>query len=115
MWIHLKLLEAKILQRLGEAHILFSANGGLETMPGILSLSFPGKEGEALLHRLDLMGIYISTGSACDSQETEISHVLKSIQLGEQEAIGTIRISLGYENTEEDAEDLAKALIRICQ
>lgn len=48
-------------------------------MPGIISLSFEGKDGEAILQRMDLMGICISTGSACDSNNTEISHVLQAI------------------------------------
>ena len=76
-------------------------------------MSFPGKDGEAILHRMDLMGIAISTGSACDSKNTEISHVLKAIDLDEDLAKGTIRVSLGRYNTEEDAEQIAEALVRI--
>ena len=82
-------------------------------LPGLLSLSFLGKSGEAILHRMDLMGISISTGSACDSVNTEISHVLKAIQLDEDYATGTIRISLGKNNTEEDAKIIAASLIKI--
>ena len=82
-------------------------------MPGIISLSFPNQDGEALLHRLDLHRIYVSTGSACDSKSTEISHVLKSIQLDESFAKGTIRISFGHNNSNEDAQTLALELIKI--
>ena len=56
------------------------------------------------MHRLDLKGIFVSTGSACDSKETQISHVLKAIGIDEVLAKGTIRISLGKYNTIEDVE-----------
>ena len=76
----------------------------------MLSLSFPGAEGEALLHRMDLMGIAISTGSACDRQSTQISHVLQAIGLREDLARGTVRISLSRENTEEEVKRIAECL-----
>lgn len=78
-----------------------------------ISLSFPGRDGEALLHRLDLMGICVSTGSACDSTNTQISHVLQAIGLEEYYAKGTIRISLGKNNTTGDVEFIADALTKI--
>lgn len=62
---------------------------------------------------MDLMGISISTGSACDSVNTEISHVLQAIGLEEEYGRGTIRISLGKNNTLEETERIAAALIRI--
>lgn len=107
--------ESILLRRLAEAQIKFTINGGQDRIPGILSLSFPGAEGEAILHRLDLMGIYISTGSACNSEKTEVSHVLKAIRLDDESALGTIRVSLGPENTEEDALIISNALIKILQ
>ena len=62
---------------------------------------------------MDLMGISISTGSACDSVNTEISHVLQAIRLNEDYAKGTIRISLGKYNTEEEVNIIAAFLINI--
>ena len=82
-------------------------------LPGLLSLSFSGASGEAILHRMDLMGISISTGSACNSANTEISHVLKAIRLEEKPAKGTVRISLGRNNTEENVESIVGALTKI--
>jgi cysteine desulfurase len=79
----------------------------------LLSLSFPSYDGEAILHRMDLMGICISTGSACDSKRTVISHVLQAIKMDEKIARGTIRISLGPENTLEEADAIAAGLRRI--
>ena len=59
------------------------------------------------------MGICISTGSACDSKRTVISHVLQAIKMDEKIARGTIRISLGAENTLEEADAIAAGLRRI--
>ena len=53
------------------------------------------------MHILDLRGIAVSTGAACDSKNTQVSHVLKAIGLPDDAAKGTIRISLDKENTEE--------------
>lgn len=110
---HILNLEKKLTSRLDKAGIVYKFNGGTDRLPGLLSLSFPGKDGEAILHRMDLMGISISTGSACDSINTEISHVLQAICLDENYARGTIRISLGKNNTEEDVESVTEALIKI--
>ena len=101
------------MARLDEAGVVYKCNGGNSKLPGLLSLSFPGKDGEAILHRMDLMGISISTGSACNSVNTEISHVLQAIRLDVDYAEGTIRISLGKNNTEDEAERIAAALINI--
>lgn len=81
--------------------------------PYDISLSFKNAEGEMLLHRLDLMGISVSTGSACDSKNTQISHVLEAIHVPKEYAKGTIRISLGYENNEEEVTHIAESLIKI--
>lgn len=110
---HVVRLEKKLLASMNESGISYTRNGGDHTLPGIISLSFDGKDGEAILHRMDLMGISISTGSACDSKNTEISHVLQAIRLPESLAKGTIRISLGKNNTEEDVEAIALALKKI--
>lgn len=106
-------LERQFLARLDEAGVSYRHNGGDNKLPGLLSLSFPGKDGEAILHRMDLMGISISTGSACDSVNTKISHVLQAVQLNTDYAKGTIRISLGKNNTEDDIEKITSALIKI--
>lgn len=110
---HLVNLEKLLLARLDDAAIAYKHNGGKYRLPGLLSLSFPGKDGEAILHRMDLMGICISTGSACNSKDTEISHVLKAIKLDEKYATGTIRISLGKYNTEDDVERIVQGLKKI--
>lgn len=105
-------LEKQLIQKLQGVGIPFVRNGGNNTLPGLISLSFPNKDGEAILHRMDLKGICISTGAACNSKETEVSHVLKAIGIDSSYATGTIRISLGKNNSEDDVETIAKALIK---
>lgn len=110
---HLYNLEEMFLDSLNKTGIRYIRNGSDNRIPGNMSLSFENSEGEMLLHRLDLMGICVSTGSACDSQNTQISHVLQAIHVPEQYAKGTIRISLGRDNTEEDVRTIALALSKI--
>ena len=74
---------------------------------------FKNADGEMLLHRLDLMGISVSTGSACDSKTTQISHVIKAIEVPEEYAKGTIRISMGKDNTENDVNIIVESLTKI--
>lgn len=106
-------LEESLITQLQMGNILFIRNGSKDHIPGNLSLSFPGYDGEALLHRLDLMGICVSTGSACDSGRTQISHVLQAIGLNDEMGKGTIRISLGKNNTEYDVANIVAALLKI--
>lgn len=109
---YIRRLESIILDGLRNSNIDFVRNGE-NHVPGNLSLSFAGCDGEAILHRLDLMGIAVSTGSACDSKNVQVSHVLKAINLPENYALGTIRISLSKYNTEEEAERIVEAIIKI--
>ena len=110
---HLQHLEDLLIKGLNDNKLSFCRNGSAKHIAGNISLSFPDADGEALLHRLDLMGISVSTGSACDSKETQISHVLKAIHLDEQLAKGTIRISLGRWNNEDDIQCIIDSLKKI--
>lgn len=106
-------LEKIIEDGLLAENIKYVRNGSQEHIPGNMSLSFKGYEGEMLLHRLDLMNICVSTGSACDSEKTHISHVLRAICLEDELAMGTIRISLGKDNNEDEAKRIVEALAKI--
>ena len=111
---HIKALENEFLKQLKTVHNLeFIRNGSNNTLPGNISLSFSEKNGEVLLHRLDLKGICVSTGSACDSTNIQISHVLQAIRLNEKFANGTIRISFGKYNTMEEVIYIAKEICRV--
>lgn len=110
---HLTSLENILLDMLKRKRIDFVRNGAINHIPGNVSLSFKGFSGEMLLHRLDLMGICVSTGAACDSKNTQVSHVLEAINLNLEYAIGTIRISFGTCNKIEDSILIAQALTKI--
>ena len=82
-------------------------------MPNLINISIKNSSGELILHRLDLMGYYISTGSACDGKRNQVSHVIKAIDVDKDYAEGTIRVSFGKMNDISDAEELANAIIKI--
>ena len=106
-------LEEILISNLSRSGIVFYRNGAENHIRGNVSLSFPNRSGESIMHRLDLKGICVSTGSACDSKETQISHVLKAIGLEEMLAKGTIRISLSKYNTEQDMIKIVQVLVGI--
>ncbi|MDR5683802.1 MAG: cysteine desulfurase family protein [Armatimonadota bacterium] len=80
------------------------------TAPHILNFSVPGLRGETLVHRLAAEGVYVSTGSACHSRKPRPSHVLLAMGRSEQEAMSSIRVSLGPQNTEAEVLAAARAI-----
>ena len=79
-------------------------------LPGTASLVFECVEGESILLRLDAMGIQSSSGSACSSASLDPSHVLLGIGLPHEIAHGSVRLSLGRENTGEDVDYMLKVI-----
>ncbi len=93
----------------GECRLQFQLNTDLKnSYPGILSITFKGVKGEALLAMLD--GICLSMGSACNSQAVEPSHVLGAIGLSSDEADSTIRVSFGLMTTKQEVLMVAKLI-----
>ncbi|ACO85763.1 TPA: cysteine desulfurase NifS [Clostridium botulinum] len=82
-------------------------------LPNNVNFSFIGIEGETLLLDLDMNGIFGSTGSACASASLDPSHVLLSIGLPHETAHGSLRLSLGAKNTEEDIDYVLEVLPKI--
>lgn len=80
---------------------------------GNANISFSGIEGEELLLKLDEQGICSSTGSACSSGSPHPSHVLLAIGLTQELAYGSLRITIGEENTKEDIDFLVQQLVEI--
>lgn len=109
----LKKLKDCFINALDDADIDYIQNGSDNCVPGLVSISIKNVSSEMLMHRLDLMGICISTGSACDSVNTQVSHVIKEIALPTEYAKGTVRISFGKNNKEDDAREIANAIISI--
>lgn len=106
-------LQHHLVQALRDANIDFVVNGDVNRIPGNVSLSFRDLEGEALLHRLDLHGILVATGSACDSKSQVLSHVIQAIGVSPEYASGTIRITLGMDNDVQQVDRIAKGIIDI--
>ena len=86
-----------------------------ERLPGNVNISFEFIEGESMLLMLDAKGICASSGSACTSGSLDPSHVLLAIGLPHEKAHGSLRISLGYQNTEEEVDKLLEVLPPIVQ
>ena len=84
-------------------------------LPNNCSVCFERVDGEALLLRLDLAGIAGSAGSACTAGSQETSHVLKAIGLTEEEARGSLRLTTGPENTEEEIDETVRAVKEIVE
>lgn len=84
-----------------------------ERLPGNVNFCFQFIEGEALLLSLDMMGIAGSSGSACTSGSLDPSHVLLAIGLPHEIAHGSLRLSLGTANTEEEVDYVADSLVGI--
>ena len=85
----------------------------VDRLPNNVSVSFEGVEGEPILLGLDLKGICASSGSACSSASLEPSHVLLAMGSSAEQAQGTLRITLGRDNSEEDVDYLLETLIEL--
>jgi cysteine desulfurase len=79
-------------------------------LPGNAHLTFPGCEGDSLLMLLDARGIACSTGSACSAGVPQPSHVLLAMGCDEEQARGSLRISLGHTSTTADVAALVDAI-----
>ena len=113
--VRVKTCADELLTYLRAKEIDFILNGGENRLPGHLSLSFKNCDGESLMHRLDLKNICVATGSACNSQQTKISHVLQALKIPQDYIRGTIRITFGKENSHDDAKTIGNNLVKILQ
>ncbi len=82
-----------------------------QRLPNNINFSFEGVEGEPILLGLDMAGIAASSGSACSSGSLEPSHVLLALGQSAELARGSLRITLGRENSQEDVEYLLATLV----
>lgn len=104
-------LRDKLIKGILESIPYSRLNGHHEKrLPGNVNISFEFIEGESMLLFLDMKGIYASSGSACTSGSLDPSHVLLAIGLPHEKAHGSLRISLGRDNTEEEVDMLLSEL-----
>ena len=113
--MYIKSLRDSLLEKLLKidgAHV----NGSFENrIPGNINIRFDGVSGARLVSLCSLYGVYISSGSACSEGISTPSHVLKAIGLSDEEALSSVRITLGHHSTEEDvgvAAGMITALVR---
>lgn len=107
---HLSNLKEKLINGISDIEEAY-LNGDIERMvPGTANFHFIGIEGESLVLLLDGNGIATATGSACSSKKLKASPVLKAIGLDVVKSHGSLRITLGPENTEEEVEKVIAAI-----
>lgn len=82
-------------------------------LPGTASFVFEAVEGEGLILMLDNLGVCGSTGSACSTGSLDPSHVLMAIGLPHEIAHGSLRLTLGEQNTEEDVDYVIEAVTKV--
>lgn len=111
---HLHKLSDKLIDMVMERIPYVRLNGDREhRLAGNVNFSFRFIEGESLLLMLDMKGIQASSGSACTSGSLDPSHVLLAIGLPHEIAHGSLRLTFGEENTEEDVDYLVDSLEEI--
>lgn len=107
-------LRDKLIRDIYEKIDYVKLNGHPENrLPGNVNFSFEFIEGESLLLSLDMVGISASSGSACTSGSLDPSHVLLAIGLPHEIAHGSLRLTLGDFNTEEEMDYVVENLVKI--
>ncbi len=112
---YVKMLRDKMLAQLlavDGAHL----NGSIENrVASNINIRFDGVSGQKLVTLCDLYGICISSGSACNEGNAIPSHVLKTIGLSNEKALNSVRITIGYENTEEEINYATDIIIKLVE
>ena len=104
-YIRIKALRRYLIENLREISPAMIINGPEEQVsPHIVSVSFIGHNAEMLLIRLNNAGIAVSLGSACNSESVEPSHVLTAMNLPTSQIESTLRVSLGFQTTQDELD-----------
>ncbi len=105
-----------LIQQIRDTIPYIKLNGHpVDRLPGNVNFSFQFIEGESLLLLLDLNGIAASSGSACTSGSLDPSHVLLALGLPHEIAHGSLRLSIGEQNTQEEMDKVLEVLPTIVQ
>lgn len=112
----ISLMRDRLIKEIPEKIPFVKLNGHpTDRLPGNVNFSFNFIEGESLLLMLDLNGISASSGSACTSGSLDPSHVLLALGLPHEIAHGSLRLSIGENNTDEDIDTVLEILPNIVQ
>lgn len=103
------------LQFLSQSKLTFHLNSPESGLPHLVNLSFPGVRSDTLLMALDLAGVAVSAGSACSSGSILPSAVLSSMGLARERVESAIRISWGWDTTQETIEEAARRIVPVVQ
>jgi cysteine desulfurase len=106
----LETLRERLIQGLSDVEGMWLNGSETSRFPGIVNLGFEGVSGEALMLLMDLNGICVSTGAACNTESVEPSHVLLALGLSPDAARSCIRVSLSADNTEEEVDAICEAI-----
>ena len=104
-------LRERLARHLADCEGFFLNGAGAPRLPNTLNLGFEGISAESLVVTLDLAGVAISTGSACQSGAVESSHVLRAMGLPEPRVRGAVRVSLGHDTTEAAVDRCAETML----
>ncbi len=114
---HWMRLRQDLLDGLQAAPLPFCVNGGAgaegQFAPHIINVSFPGVPGEVMTRAVEARGVMISTGSACHSRSTGLSHVLQAMGLDAARGASAVRISLGPDTSRQEIELATEALVAV--
>jgi cysteine desulfurase len=105
-------LESKILHKIPNSRIN-GTNNFDKRLPNTSNISFENLNGETILARLNDLGIFVSTGSACNAENHTASAVLQAMNIPFSQAMGAIRFSLGRYNTESEVDFVLENLEKI--
>lgn len=106
----LEMLRNRLLQGLSDVEGMWLNGSETSRFPGIVNLGFEGVSGEALMLLMDLNGICVSTGAACNTESVEPSHVLLAMGLSAEAARSCIRVSLSADNTEDEVDAICEVI-----
>ncbi|ETA67764.1 cysteine desulfurase NifS [Methanolobus tindarius DSM 2278] len=109
--IHMTQMRDSLISRVFDSISDVRLNGHpSRRLPNNVNMSFKYAEGESMLMLLDMQGVAVSTGSACSSKSLKASHVLSALEIEDDFIHGSLRISLGRENTMDDIDYVVGAL-----
>ncbi len=100
----------KILESISESYL---DGHSTQRLPNNVHIRFSYVEGESLLMMLNMKGVAVSTGSACSSKSLEPSHVLAALGIPPEQIHGSLRITLGRENTMDEVDYVVENLVEI--
>jgi len=112
----LRRLSRILLQRLDRSRNSLLLNSDPDRgLPGLVSVTIPGLSAHEAVVELSLLGFALSAGSACHANQVMPSRAILARGRPEQDALGTLRISMGSATTDDDVEALAAALMRVIE